>query len=115
QHCYWIAGPPGSGKSTLAATFARWLKEQKLLYAQYFISRNVHETTAPEKLFPTLALQLAQYSPSAAVEIKTALHTRAPGDLGLEQAQSFLLGPLKRIADERQDQMALIVIDALDE
>ncbi|KIJ43357.1 hypothetical protein M422DRAFT_136869, partial [Sphaerobolus stellatus SS14] len=115
QHCYWITGPPGSGKSTLAATFARRLKKRELLYAQYFISRNVPETTAPEKLFPTLALQLAQRSVSAAAEIKTALRTRAPGDLGFDQAQSFLLGPLKKIADERQDQMILIVIDALDE
>ncbi|KIJ53907.1 hypothetical protein M422DRAFT_95999, partial [Sphaerobolus stellatus SS14] len=115
EHCYWITGPPGSGKSTLAATLARWLKDQKLLYAQYFISRNIPETTAPEKLFPTLALQLAQYSPSAAAEIKTALGTRAPGDLEFKQAQSFLLRPLKKIADERQDQMVLIVIDALDE
>ncbi|KIJ48949.1 hypothetical protein M422DRAFT_247325 [Sphaerobolus stellatus SS14] len=90
QHCYWITGPPGSGKSTLA-------------------------TTAPEKLFHTLTLQLAQYSPSAAAEIKTALCTKALGDLGFDQAQLFLLGLLKKVADERQDQMVLIVADASDE
>jgi nucleoside-triphosphatase THEP1 len=112
QRICWIAGIPGSGKSTIAATIARRLKEYNVLCAQYFISRNVPDTTDPQRLFPTIARQLAE-SPAAARVIHEELRGTSADTLAKEQAMALLLKPIQ--AASRQSGTLVIVIDALDE
>jgi nucleoside-triphosphatase THEP1 len=114
QRICWITGIPGSGKSTIAATIARRLKQRDVLRAQYFISRNVPDTTDPKRLFPTIAQQLAE-SPAAARVIHEELTgSRARADaLGKEQAEALLLQPIQEASGSSQT--SVIVIDALDE
>ncbi|KAJ7362992.1 hypothetical protein DFH08DRAFT_682995, partial [Mycena albidolilacea] len=70
----WITGIPGSGKSTLSATIVDKLRrEERPVAAQFFISRNIPETTDPDKLIPTVAKQLSEFSPAAAHIIHHAL------------------------------------------
>ncbi len=112
QHICWIAGIPGSGKSTIAATIARSLKNRDVLCAQYFISRNVPDSTDPQRLFPTIAQQLAE-SPAAARVIRDELRGTSADTLAKEQAMALLLKPIQ--AASRPSGTLVIVIDALDE
>jgi nucleoside-triphosphatase THEP1 len=67
ERILWITGIAGSGKSTLSATVVDNLRKQGTpVAAQFFISRNIPETTNPNKIIPTLAQQLAKFSPNAA-------------------------------------------------
>ncbi|KAJ6557490.1 hypothetical protein B0H19DRAFT_947131, partial [Mycena capillaripes] len=67
EHIFWITGIAGSGKSTLSATLVNNLgKKHTPVAAQFFISRNIPETTNPDKIIPTIAQQLAESSPAAA-------------------------------------------------
>ncbi|KAJ7709269.1 hypothetical protein B0H16DRAFT_1257709, partial [Mycena metata] len=60
ERIFWMTGIAGSGKSTLSATIVDNLREKgTLIAAQFFISRNILETTDPAKLIPTIAQQLA--------------------------------------------------------
>ncbi|KAJ7839446.1 hypothetical protein B0H14DRAFT_2448636, partial [Mycena olivaceomarginata] len=67
EHIFWITGIAGSGKSTLSATVVETLcqKPHTPVAAQFFISRNIPETIDPAKIIPTIALQLAEFSPAA--------------------------------------------------
>ncbi|KAJ7864105.1 hypothetical protein B0H14DRAFT_2304506, partial [Mycena olivaceomarginata] len=67
EHIFWITGIAGSGKSTLSATVVENLCEKHTpVAAQFFISRNIPETVYPNKIIPTIAKQLAEFSPAAA-------------------------------------------------
>ena len=50
---WWITGKPGVGKSTIGAKVAEIFEDEKCLYAQYFVTRNIPATTDPENLLPT--------------------------------------------------------------
>ena len=108
-----ITGQPGAGKSTLAATLAQHLKEANILCAQYFICRCHPGTTDPHKLFPTIAVQLAEWSKLARHVIAEAVDTVHADHLGSEQVKSLLLQPLQEMT--KGSRMAVIIIDALDE
>ncbi|KAJ7483226.1 hypothetical protein FB451DRAFT_102346 [Mycena latifolia] len=67
EHIFWVTGIAGSGKSTLSATVVENLREKHTpVAAQFFISRNIPETVDPSKIIPTVAKQLAEFSPAAA-------------------------------------------------
>ncbi|KAJ6528162.1 hypothetical protein B0H19DRAFT_969271, partial [Mycena capillaripes] len=60
ERIFWITGIAGSGKSTLSATVVDNLGKQHIpVAAQFFISRNIPETTNPAKIIPSIAQQLA--------------------------------------------------------
>ncbi|KAJ6557464.1 hypothetical protein B0H19DRAFT_872491, partial [Mycena capillaripes] len=64
---FWITGIAGSGKSTLSATLVDNLRKKGTpVAAQLFISRNIPETIDSAKIIPTIAQQLAEFSPAAA-------------------------------------------------
>ncbi|KAJ7832311.1 hypothetical protein B0H14DRAFT_3712274, partial [Mycena olivaceomarginata] len=66
ERIFWITGIAGSGKSTLSATVVNNLrKEDTPVAAQFFISRNIPETINPNKVIPTIAKQLSEFSPAA--------------------------------------------------
>ncbi|KAJ7848277.1 hypothetical protein B0H14DRAFT_2356841, partial [Mycena olivaceomarginata] len=67
ERIFWITGIAGSGKSTLSATLVNNLRRKSTpVAAQFFISRNIPETINPAKIIPTIAQQLAEFSPVAA-------------------------------------------------
>jgi hypothetical protein len=112
ERIFWVTGPPGSGKSTLSATIVENLREnQTPVSAQYFISRNIPETTDPNKIIPTIAQQLAISSPTAARVLEKALKNGYPGKRD-KQVTSLLLGPIGELPKSR---LVIILIDALDE
>ena len=67
KNCCWITGRPAVGKSTIGAKVAKTFQDEKILYAQYFVTRNIPATTDPDNILPTMAEQLAEKSPFAAL------------------------------------------------
>jgi hypothetical protein len=113
---WWITGRPGVGKSAIGAKVAETFEDEKSLYAQYFVTRNIAATTDPHNLLPTLAHQLAEKSPLAALIIQDKLETTPLGvvkKLSDGQAQALLLEPLWAIA--RYAPKVVVVIDGVDE
>ena len=116
KNCWWITGKPGVGKSTIGTKVAETFKDEKNLYAQYFITRNITVTTDPDNIFPSMAQQLAEKSPLAALVIQDKLETTPPSvveKISIRQAQALLLEPLQAIA--QYVPKVIVVIDGVDE
>ncbi|KAJ7331472.1 hypothetical protein DFH08DRAFT_785925 [Mycena albidolilacea] len=113
EHIFWITGIAGSGKSTLSATLVDNLRKKGTpVAAQFFISRNIPETTDPEKIIPTMAQQLAEFSQDAARIIQEKLKNGFPSSWK-EQVEALLLAPIWELSKSRE--VVIILIDALDE
>ncbi|KAJ7030702.1 hypothetical protein C8F04DRAFT_961250, partial [Mycena alexandri] len=113
KRIFWITGIAGSGKSTLSATLVDNLRKKGTpVAAQFFISRNIPETTNPDKIIPTIAQQLAESFPAAARIIHDTLKDHFPSSWK-EQVQALLLAPIQELS--RSQNIVVIVIDALDE
>lgn len=104
----------GSGKTAVANTIAQLCHEQGILGSSFFFDREVSGRNGPERLFSTIALDLAGSNKNFAEAI----------DLALEQQRSLASAPLCRQFDElilkplQQypiDKPVVVVIDALDE
>ncbi|KAJ7806327.1 hypothetical protein B0H14DRAFT_2304165, partial [Mycena olivaceomarginata] len=110
---FWITGIAGSGKSTLSATVMENLRENKTpVAAQFFISCNIPETTNPAKIIPTIALQLAEFSPAAAGTIHNVLKGGFP-PTRQKQVKELLIAPIQALS--KSGNAVIILIDALDE
>ncbi|KAJ7909118.1 hypothetical protein B0H13DRAFT_2493818 [Mycena leptocephala] len=115
ENCLWITGKVYVGKSTIAAHLAEKLGDEKSLYAQFFIARAIDSTTDPDSIFPTMAWQLAERSPLAAVLIKKNLDSvpSHASRLSKEQASALFLEPLQVIAQYAGK--VVIILDGVDE
>jgi AAA ATPase domain len=119
-NCWWITGKPAVGKSTISAKVAESFEDEKCLYAQYFVTRNIADTTEPDNILPTMAQQLAENSPFAAqaIQDKLNLETTLLSDVKKFsncQAQALLLEPLRAIAEYAPNLKVVVVIDGVDE
>ena len=116
KNCCWVTGRPAVGKSTVGAKLAKTFQDEKSLYAQYFVTRNIPATTDPDNILPTMAQQLAEKSPFAALAIQDKLETTPLSvvkEFSDHQAQALLLEPLRAIA--KHAPKAVVVIDGVDE
>ena len=116
KNCWWITGKPAVGKSTIGAKVAETFEDEKSLYAQYFVTRDIPVTTDPENILPTMAQQLAENSLFAARAIqdmleKTPLSVVKKFSNG--QAKALLLEPLRAISQYARK--VVVVIDGVDE
>ncbi|KAJ7777764.1 hypothetical protein B0H14DRAFT_2401422 [Mycena olivaceomarginata] len=109
ERIFWITGIAGSGKSTLSATLVDNLRKKGTpVAAQFFISRNIPETTNPDKIISMITQRLAEFSPAAALIIHEKLKNGFPPSRQ-EQVQALVLAPILKLRN------AVILIDALDE
>ena len=112
QRVFWLNGLAGTGKSTIAQSFAETTSEDGKLGASFFCSRDFEDRSNLQKIFPTLAFQLAcQYPHFRRVSLEVL---KKYPDIGHEslcsQMEKLLVGPLKATQTA-----TLIIIDALDE
>ncbi|KAJ7826589.1 hypothetical protein B0H14DRAFT_2368114 [Mycena olivaceomarginata] len=113
EHIFWITGIAGSGKSTLSATIMENLRENKTpVTAQFFISHNIPETINPAKIIPTIALQLAEFSPAATGIIHNVLEGGFPVTRQ-KQVEELLIAPIQELS--KSGNAVIILVDALDE
>ncbi|KAJ5653898.1 hypothetical protein N7490_000901 [Penicillium lividum] len=115
---FWLNGWTGTGKSTISRTLAQSLKNSKNLGASFFFKRGEGDRGNAKKFVSTLARQLVLEFPDLIVGVQKALRDD-PGVASKsleEQFERLLLQPLLQLKQlNRKPQVAVIVIDALDE
>ncbi|KAK7043440.1 NACHT domain-containing protein, partial [Favolaschia claudopus] len=110
----WMHGPAGTGKSAIAQSFCEQLHARGSLSGGFFFKRGHSSRSNAQKLFPTLAYQLATVCP----KFKAALAPRVANDPALVekslsiQLQTLILEPYHDAAPHHQ---FVMVIDGLDE
>ncbi|KAK1997162.1 WD40 repeat-like protein [Colletotrichum falcatum] len=116
---FWLVGPAGTGKSTISRTVADTFACQNRLAAGYFFKRGEQGRNDTERLFPTLAMQLAEAIPafkSCVRESLDGLDREAVQKSSLHaQFGKVLLSPLKRLPHTHASRASIVIIDALDE
>ncbi|KAJ8123922.1 hypothetical protein ONZ43_g239 [Nemania bipapillata] len=114
---FWLNGIAGTGKSTIARTVARTYHERGELGASFFFSRGGGDLSNANKLFTTLARQLATRVPSARRYICEAImrHEDVVEQSIRDQWEQLIIDPLSKIKYEVGCPTVLLVIDALDE
>jgi hypothetical protein len=113
-----LKGMAGTGKSTISRTVARSLKDANHLGASFFFKRGEGDRGNAKKLIPTLTRQLMHWCSELRSGVQMALdHDPDIASKSLrEQFEKLLLQPLLSLDQlGRQPQMAVVVIDALDE
>ncbi|KAF6793373.1 g-protein beta wd-40 repeats containing [Colletotrichum sojae] len=112
--------PAGTGKSTIARTVADSFAAEKRLVACYFFKRGEQGRNDTTRLFPTLAMQLAEAIPSFKGCLQKSLYgldRDAVEQKGLEiQFEKLLWLPLRNLPPiDASNVSRVIIIDALDE
>ena len=112
QRVFWLSGLAGTGKSTIAQTFADTTFTNGKLGASFFCSRDFEDRSNLQKIFPTLAFQLACHYPHFRKELVRVLKERPNAGQGslCSQMEKLIVGPLKITQIS-----TLIIVDALDE
>ena len=112
QRVFWLNGLAGTGKSAIAQTFANTTFADRRLGASFFCSRDSEDQSNLQRIFPTIALQLACHYPDFRMELLRVLKKRpSTGQESLcSQMEKLIIGPLKVTQIS-----TLIIIDALDE
>ncbi|QRV98240.1 WD repeat-containing protein [Ceratobasidium sp. AG-Ba] len=116
QKIYWLNGMAGTGKTTIAYSLCKLLEEEKMLAASFFCSRQLPECRNVNRIVPTIAYQLSNYSSPFRHVISPLLQT----DMSvynkpiLEQLQELIIEPINKVKDSLPTDL-IIVIDALDE
>ena len=112
QRVFWLNGLAGTGKSTIAQTFADTTFADGKLGVSFFCSRDFEDRSNLQRIFPTLAFQLACKYPHFRTELLRVLKERpnAGQESLCSQMEKLIVGPLK-VAQIS----TLIIIDALDE
>jgi tetratricopeptide (TPR) repeat protein len=111
---FWLCDVAGSGKSTVAHTFAQQCHEKGLLASSFFFDREIHGCNGPQKIFNTIARDLAGLNPALAEDIAAVLDqdcSIASANL-TRQFQALILEPAHRHSFTAP---VVIVVDALDE
>jgi NACHT domain len=106
-----LSGPAGSGKSTITQTFAKQSAEKERLGGSFFCSRDFQDRRNIRLIFPTLAFQLALYSPEFRAALIPILRDNPDvcNDSPAQQFDILIVRPLQ-VAKIR----TTVVIDALD-
>ena len=112
---FWLYGMAGTGKSTIAQTMAQKLDEQGRLGASFFFSRGQGDLGRADRLFSTIAHQLARQSNILKRQICRFLAEQS--DVALQSLQkqwkSLILQPVQKL--DQHSSIYILVIDALDE
>ena len=113
----WLYGTAGKGKSAVAHTIASWFDERSGPGACFCFDRERQAERRHEKIFTTIARDLANSDPIIRRALARALRDddelRHTTDI-TRQWEEFLLGPLDAVS-KAVDTPVLIVIDGLDE
>ncbi|KAF8755631.1 WD domain, G-beta repeat [Rhizoctonia solani] len=113
---YWMNGMPGTGKTTIAYTLCQQLESTKQLGACFFCSRISPDCRDLNRIFPTIAHQLAQYSNpyrNKLFEVLSETRNIAQRNINV-QFENLILKPLASVKKVLQCDV-VVVIDALDE
>ncbi|GAB1527968.1 hypothetical protein RhiTH_011157 [Rhizoctonia solani] len=113
---FWMNGMAGTGKTTIAYTFAKSLNDRGALGASFFCTRTSDECRDVGRIVPTIAHQLAQYSPSFRSALLRVLERepRVKSQSIDSQYEKLIKEPLSKVKTKMTKGL-VVVIDALDE
>ncbi|KAF5370297.1 hypothetical protein D9758_006957 [Tetrapyrgos nigripes] len=116
---HWIYGMAGTGKSTIARSVCLSLEKKQLLAATFFCSRQIPKCNDCKHIIPTIAHQLAQYSPAFAEELEKAIQNKPmcikePPEVQLNELVVNCWDKVLK-AQKLGSLTPVVVIDALDE
>ncbi|KAF4615147.1 hypothetical protein D9613_003435 [Agrocybe pediades] len=113
---FWMNGMAGTGKTTILYTFCQWLEAHQQLGGNFFCNRTSSSCRNLNNIVPSLAYQLAHYSPAYRSQLCTILQDQqSPHTLNVgEQFKWVVQLPLEKSKNAIPDGV-VIVIDALDE
>jgi hypothetical protein len=113
----WLSGPAGKGKSAIAHTIAKWYEDAGGLGSCYSFDRQREADRRHEKIFSTIARDLADRDPgmrrALANAVQAASSLKKTADI-VQQWQKLLIEPLKKSSGPTGEPI-VIMIDALDE
>jgi hypothetical protein len=111
---FWLNGPVGTGKSSIAATVCKFLDQQQLLGASFFVQLEQADHRNASNIVRSIAHQLAMRSDLVAEGLCAKLRDRPASypRTVQEQITDFIIEPARAL-DEQS--MHCIVIDALDD
>ena len=116
-HVFWPSGQAGKGKSAIAHTVAAWAKDLGVLGSCFCFARDRRAERCHEKMFTTIARDLADCDPL----LRHALANALSRDFSLKstvdiEAQwcKLIVEPLLKVAEDVVGNF-IVVIDALDE
>ncbi|KAF8064917.1 hypothetical protein FPV67DRAFT_1695446, partial [Lyophyllum atratum] len=118
----WLHGPAGAGKSAIAQTIAEECAERNTLAASFFFSRGRQGRDSIDRVFTTIAYQLAMSIPSLCPPLQQILYNN-PSIIHKRnsvQLQKLVTEPLQALFSSSPDIPpttipSLIIIDGLDE
>ncbi|KAL5640137.1 hypothetical protein ACGC1H_007428 [Rhizoctonia solani] len=116
EKIYCMNGMAGTGKTTIAYSLCQWLEKTHRLGASFFCSRISSTCRSLSRIVPTLAYQLARYSPVFRSALCTALKDNPDaGTLNVvQQFEMLVYHPMLSVKGAIPESV-VIVIDALDE
>jgi hypothetical protein len=113
---FWMSGMAGTGKTTVGYSLCKWLEDNEQLGASFFCSRTSSSCRDLSRIVPTIAYQLALYSPAFRSALCKVLEDDQ--DIGsrnvVRQFEKLIREPLAAVKDAMPEGV-VVVIDALDE
>ena len=112
----WMNGMAGTGKTTIAYSYCEWLEETNRLGGSFFCSRISSTCRSLSQIIPTLAYQLARFSPAFRSKLCAILKDDPDaGKLNVAQQFEKLINRPMLNAKEAMPDSVVMVIDGLDE
>jgi hypothetical protein len=114
---YWMNGMAGTGKTTIAYSLSIALERRNVLMATFFCSRLVDECTKVDRIFPTIAYNLARnHAPLASAILNVLKNDSDIANRTLnQQFTELLVKPTRVCAENLTGKPTVVIIDALDE
>jgi len=113
---YWMNGIAGTGKTTILYSLCKWLEEKGHLGGNFFCSRISPLCRDVNNIMPSLAYQLAQYSPAFRSTLCNVLEKEPQASkLNAEQQFKKLVQEPMQAVKAAMPESVVVVIDALDE
>jgi hypothetical protein len=114
---YWMNGMAGTGKTTIDYSLSIALERRNIVMATFFCSRLVDECTKVDRIFPTIAYNMAQaYAPLASTILKVLKSDPEISNRTLnQQFTELLMKPTKVCAEKLSGKPIVVIIEALDE
>ena len=114
---FWLHGPAGTGKSSIAHTIAHRFQQLEHLGSCFCFDRSRMAERRHEKVFSTIAQDLANRDTSLRRQLTIVVHSNAAlkntTDI-LQQWEELIVRPAKALADTIMGPI-VIIVDALDE
>ena len=110
----WIRGSPGVGKSALAASISTRLQDQGRRVIPFRFDRTEPARITTEALWRVVACDLARWYPALRQHLAKGIEGHISSDID-RLFKLLIETPLSALKDISDEELAVIVIDALDE